>query len=650
MTRLAIVAALTFGMAFIPTMAQDTPKPKVEFDVLNLIPMQASAALAIRDIRELKVRGDELFRAVKVKSPTRFSQFFEMLFSFLGLTGTVDDEGTFVLLTSSDQVDSYDAFAKLVLGVPIKDVDAFAKSLGIPRERLDSGEVLAIRDLPKTRSSKITSINYLAVRGKHAFMGLEKATVEDVMTQPSLGNRLGAEAKATIRNDDVVFFVAEGLIKNMVSSENESIQRFTNLFVGQEDAETKELFLQEFQWILGGIRLDGGIGTTIMVEFEGEQSHDLLTRLGKGNSQANLNGLPSGSILAAQSLCTRGTEMASSARSLFRFALEQILTESGGVLAADRLSNLSNLFGLSLQNCEQTRFALYENTDPVRTGWFSLVAILDTEEPEQFVKELVDLAPFMHASGLTVTDRKETLSPEVIETLVEDLGNSSFRVRRLAATKLGLIGPPAIKALKAAGTSQDIEVRTRSESILVDIQRGLASERKALLEKDLLSRLRPQLTFLANQETRTDRPVDFVRLGFRGKSGRLAAQLKRLLGPEWHTIRVATVGNQVILLIGSELQLFDNALAIAQKPDGEKRFLEQFKNFEERSPMQRSAEMHFSLRRLEQLIDPNIDPTQRPDEAKGISSVDVQINPQQIRVDAFMPHEELSVLIEKTGF
>ncbi|MDF1844574.1 MAG: hypothetical protein P1U77_24430 [Rubripirellula sp.] len=649
MIRFTITAALLAGMALTSTSAQDTPKPKVKLDALDHIPANASAALAIRDIRELKVRGDAFYKAAKVKSPTRFSAFFEILVSGLGLTGNVDDEGAFLLMTFCDDLDPFQQLQKLVLGVPIQDLDAFAKSLGIPLERLNSGEILALRDLPKSRTSKLNTIKFFAVRRNHAFLGLEKQTVKDAITQPSLGNRISKATKATIAEDDVVYFLAEGLVKSVLSWEDEFVQRFTNVFAQRENPETKERFLQEFQWMLGGVRLDGGIGTTIMAEFEGDQSRDLLTRLGKENSQANLNGLPSGKILAAHALCTRGTEMASSARSMFRFVLEQALANSDGVLASDRLSNLSNLFGLSWQTCEQTRFAFYENPDPIQSGWFSLVAILDTEEPEQFVQDMVDLAPFMHASGLTTTDRKEKLEPEIVESLVEDLGSKRFRVRRLAAVKLALIGPPAIESLKAAATSQDIEVRTRSKSILADIQRGLASERKALLEKDLLSRIRPQLTYMANQETRGDRPVDFIHLRLRGKSDRMVAQLKRLLGPQWNTIRVAAVGNQVILLIGSELPLLDAALAIAQKPDRTTRFLERFENFSERSPRQRSGELHFSLGRLQQLMDPNFDPAQPLGEAKGISSMDVQITPQQIRFDAFMPFEEISVLLEKTG-
>ncbi|MGB0596118.1 MAG: hypothetical protein ACPGLY_05480 [Rubripirellula sp.] len=649
MTRFTIAVGLLVGIAFTPISAQDTPRPKAKLDVLDLIPANASAALAIRDIRELKVRGDEFYRAAKVNSSTRFSEFFEILVSFLGLTGSVDDEGAFLLLTFCDDLDPLQQLQKLVLGVPIQDLDAFAKSLGIPLERLRSGEILALRDLPKPRTSKLNTINFFAVRGNHAFMGLEKQTVKDAITKPPLGNRISKATKATIAEDDVVYFVAERLVKNTLSWDDEFLRRFTNVFAQHEDSETKERFLQEFRWMLGGIRLDGGLGTTIMAEFEGEQSRDLLTRLGKGNLQANLNGLPRGKLLAAHAICTRGTEMALSARSMFRFVLEQALAKSDGVLASDRLSNLSNLFGLSWQTCEQTRFAFYENPDPIQSGWFSLVAILDTEEPEQFVQDMVDLAPFMHASGLTVTDKKENFEPEDVESLVDDLGNKRFRVRRLAAIKLALIGPQAIEALKAAGSSQDIEVRTRSKSVLADIQRGLASERKALLEKDLLSRLRPQLTYMANQETRSDRPVDFIRLELRGKSDRMVAQLKRLLGPQWNTIRVATVGNQVILLIGSQLPLFDATLAIAQKPGSETRFRKRFENFSERSPRQRGGELHFSLGRLQQLMNPNFDPAQPLDEAKGISSMGVQINPQQIRLDAFMPFEEISVLLEKTG-
>ncbi|MEE2935340.1 MAG: hypothetical protein VYA84_05005 [Planctomycetota bacterium] len=84
---------------------------------------------------------------------------------------------------------------------------------------------------------------------------------------------------------------------------------------------------------------------------------------------------------------------------------------------------------------------------------------------------------------------------------------------------------------------------------------------------------------MANQKTRSDHPVDFIRFELRDKSRRLVTQLKRLLGPKWNTIRVATFENQLILLIGSELRLFDTTLAIAQKRGSETKFLERFERF-----------------------------------------------------------------------
>ena len=645
-SRFSAVTGLALAMLFTPVTAQDNLSDPTDLDILDLIPSTASAAIAIRDIAEVKLRGDEFFTKTKVKSPMRVSDGFEQLVKFVGPEESVDDKGPLVLITFSNRLDLYDHLYNLALGVPIKDLDAFAKKLGITRQTLVSGDVINVSKLPGTGYS---ALPFLAVRGRHAFIGLGKDAIEKAIRGPSLGTQFPEDAKMTVADDDVVGFMTKPLMDELISFSTDSAKDFYDWFVDWEDEKTIERVQKELKWSLLGIRLDGGIGATIMFDFEGDQSRDLLTRLGRGNSRANLNGLPEGNILIAQALCTKGEEMASFARSMFGAVLEQTLANSGETIASARLSNLANLFGLSWQSCDQTRFALYENADPTHTGWFSLLAILDTEQAEQFVKDMVELAPFMHASGLTVTDAEETLGAKEIQVLVEDLGNKSYRIRQLAAIKLGLIGSPAIEALQAASKSEDSEVRLRSQATLAEIQRSLASERKNLLEKDLLSRIQPQLTYLPSQEIREDRRVDFIRLGLKGKGNRLAAQLRRLLGPQWNTIRVATFGNQVILMVGSDLSLFDAALAIAQTPQAKRVGHKRFEKFEQRSSDRRSGELHVSLARLKQLIDQDVDPLQRPDKASGNSSINVLISPQQIRADFFSPPEEIGVVVENLG-
>ena len=77
------------------------------------------------------------------------------------------------------------------------------------------------------------------------------------------------------------------------------------------------------------------------------------------------------------------------------------------------------------------------------------------------------------------------------ETLVEQLGDRRFRIRRQAAQSLRQIGLPALKALQNAIKSPDLEVRVRAAQLLEDVER-LDHER----------RLR---AFLANPDDQSDR-------------------------------------------------------------------------------------------------------------------------------------------------
>ena len=631
---------LVSGLPFVPAVAEDNhPKSNATLDALDAIPANATAAVAIRSISELTTRGDEFIDKTKVQVPVRLSMVVSLLWSFIDVNEGIDRNGNLALMVFSNQPDGSD----LVLAVQIKDIGQLANSMRIPRDKLVPNPVLDRRDYPGNNNN----VPFVAVRGSHLYVSLEREVMEFAMGAPPLSGFVSKEIKKTLGDDDILLYAAKSQFS---SSPFKSVtETLADLFAKDEDAQTKLACLDELNRAIIGIRLDEGVGVTAMFDFAGQQSRDLLSRVASDNTSATLDGLPAGQLLVAQSVSTRGDEMAQVTQSLFGLLLDRIVIESDDMLSSSRRSKIANLFGLSWQSCEQTRVGLYENRDPAKDGWFSLVAILDAEEPEQFVQDMVDLAPFMHASGLTVAEAKETLGAAEIEGLVEDLGNKSFRRRRLAALKLNMVGTPALPSLKKAYESSDFEVRSRARSIVLEINRSLASERKSLLEKDLLARLKPQLAFVAKQETRAGRSVDFVRLGLRGNSDAIVTRLKRLLGSQWNTIRVAVVGNQVILLVGSDLSLFESALEIAQTPAAERKEIDRFAAFEQRAAVNRCGELHLSLARLEQLVDEKVDPLDRPDKATTTSSFNVLVSPQRIRLDLFAPFEEVRVVTEKMG-
>jgi hypothetical protein len=74
--------------------------------------------------------------------------------------------------------------------------------------------------------------------------------------------------------------------------------------------------------------------------------------------------------------------------------------------------------------------------------------------------------------GLIVSASPETQARE-IEQLVQQLGDGRFRVREAAQRKLLTIGRSAVPALRAALTSDDLEVKARARDILRQMQTSI---------------------------------------------------------------------------------------------------------------------------------------------------------------------------------
>src|ERR1700722_9743230 len=70
----------------------------------------------------------------------------------------------------------------------------------------------------------------------------------------------------------------------------------------------------------------------------------------------------------------------------------------------------------------------------------------------------------------------EPEATEDIGSLVSDLGNKSFEIREHASKHLNLIGRPAVKALRAAMSSEDPEIKLRATTVLESIMRRLDHE------------------------------------------------------------------------------------------------------------------------------------------------------------------------------
>jgi len=83
-------------------------------------------------------------------------------------------------------------------------------------------------------------------------------------------------------------------------------------------------------------------------------------------------------------------------------------------------------------------------------------------------------------SGALQGDPSKESEPERIARLIKQLGEDAFAKREAASKELEAIGEPAVAALrKAAGSSDDVEIRRRAESVIAGLRlRAEAEELK----------------------------------------------------------------------------------------------------------------------------------------------------------------------------
>src|SRR5207244_7836061 len=194
------------------------------------------------------------------------------------------------------------------------------------------------------------------------------------------------------------------------------------------------------------------------------------------------------------------------------FVVRNLVYSKQILSAADR-PVLIGVFGEVWKRLQGNRFAVYQNADEAKHGLFSLVAILDTKDPDEFLKELRQLAHFGATTGLDLSDKgakKDDIA--AVEKLIRDLGDNQYTVRESATTKLCLLGEPALPFIEKALKSPDLEVRRRAEDIKDSIVAAAAARRKELLTKDLTRPLRPHFAFAEKAETRDGPRVEIVRV------------------------------------------------------------------------------------------------------------------------------------------
>lgn len=314
------------------------------------------------------------------------------------------------------------------------------------------------------------------------------------------------------------------------------------------------------------------------------QIDEVLGRIAQGVRPASLNGLPDGDAVFAFAACLGDHPLLSLDAQGLRAIVPPQVTQQflNAVVAAG-------------EQVEGGRFAIYRDFNSP-SGSFSMVIILDTERPEHLLAGIRDAIGVVRADdapelnddvergGEVVANDEQPaeLTGESIRELIGQLDADDVEIRVAAMDRLVEIGPIAIPFLSDAEPSSSNKSQIRIGACLARIRQNQTTENAQtteLLNLSFLEFLEPQFEYvIAGEHLDDGAEVDWIRVAVRGlpqREGRLMNErrmadlsrrraelrLESWFGPDWDRWRVAQAGDHVVILIGSQTELLEEAVS-----------------------------------------------------------------------------------------
>jgi hypothetical protein len=622
-----------------------------EASVLDLIPQDATAAVAVRNLNQLKKKGDNFIAAAEIDNLGRPSQLVERLLDAHGLKG-VDTDGSFALVAVNPQTIGIKLWTEkgnlnpavdwtdlLVAVVPFRDADAIAASFDIPKGKLKP-------DMMTTGKGKQFG-RFFYVRGKHVFFGNHEQAVRNAATARRSGAELPAARRRVLDRADILGQLNRKafdpiwtiILAEMRREMEKDADEGEKTIIGQFFAA---LAIVRTSWL--AVRIDQGLGLSWVNTFpkegkDGDAARTFLMSLRGGSGGADLAGLPEGRVIAAEAFRGDGSQNAALLKLFTRLAWSSLRGSEGFISPVDRPGYV-NVFAELWKHFKGTRVAVYQNADRLKHGLFSVAAILDTDDAAKFLGEL-RLLVRLGGTDLDLTGKVEGKADvAIVEKLIGELGDDAFRVRESASTKLALVGEPALPFLDKALKSEDPEVRRRARALKEGIVAKAAARRKELLSPDALKHVRPTFAFAPKAEMLDDTRLDVVRI--RLTEAAAAAKLRELLGPDWDRIRLAVHGRQVVVLLGSDQELLRATL---KNLKAGKRGLADTKTLSASNAHldpTRQVEFHLSVAAAYALW--TAADLRRPAGKSFLSSFALAVEPDLLHLDVWLPATEFKIL------
>jgi hypothetical protein len=527
--------------------------------VLELIPADAGGALFVRNLAELRKKGDAFLKEIDWDERRwgRPSQLVDFVLSEVALQGIADEKRPMGLIAANPQVLKTHHFdSKLfVLVIPFTDKKKVAGRFEIEEKDLKEGEVFAVKQKGFG--------HFVYLKGDYFYLAQDRKALFSVLEGKPFAATLTSARRKQLAEADMLLHLGPTLWEEMWNNVLKEAERTLT----REDKEITQPVLAALKRVRYGVitlRVDRGLGFGFHTAFA-EEDRKLLTTflagLRAGSGTADLKGLPVGNLLFAEGARGEGSKSTATARAMFEVFLRELVYTREVVAAADR-HNVVAVFSAVWSRLKGHRVGVYLTHDEKRLGLTSAVAILDTGDAEKFLSEMQLLARLGDPTALHLDidkGKKEDLAE--VNRLIRNLGADEFFTREEASAKLGLLGESAVPHLKKAlESSRDAEVRRRARLLIARAEGAAAQRRKDLLSGKFKYRLRPSFTYYPGAEERLGYRVDVVGVNIDRKDEEVVRRLQGLFGPHWDKIRLAVHGQQVVVLVGSDVSLFEQAL------------------------------------------------------------------------------------------
>ncbi len=612
----------------------DTPPQEVRGnqDILRLIDHKDILSIGIRNPAEVIKKSQEIRDRANLKNALNVGDFVDAICQMVKLEGCIDRGRPFIVCLGTPI---------LIAGkvhFSVTDVNKLASNLEVSAEKLRTGEVYK---LPKPVSALLFRFAFVQLRGKQLAMSTSEALLDTPKPEDSLLENLSAKDKEILASDDMLIVLGQSAFEG-------SFRSFLNSSISaiQDDIVCK--FLDDLKYAACGIRLDTGIGTTTIAGLKSLDSKNLLGGFFDSTRDTTLARIPSGKILATHALQADSKTTGGLLGSILSITRDAISTQIARTSIHSDSYQLDGLLSEALDRIKGGHLVLYESSNRKRYGDFNLLGVLTTEDPDAFLTDLTGLAPFVNAASMSEAEAALAFPQSKIEGLVAELGESHYQRRELAKFKLRLLGARARPALEKATKTRDLELRLAAKELLETFNLDATTSRSDLLKGSLFKKLKPSFTYAPQQETLGMSDVGILTMRFQSDVQRTRNKMEALFGPEWQTVRIATVGNEVLLLVGSETSILENAIVKQKLPETALNSHKACQTFRARANSDTIFEFHVAISRLGYLLDLGIseDKSTVDKEVDRVSSFGLTIEDKRVRVDTYTPPQDVKVLLE----